>query len=105
MKAAFPAADSCLPPGTPLSLFALTVFGVICRQFYIFRPFTFAVKSAKVSINKSLPRSRKESAMAKLNAVNCISASLMGSYRVYAAFYYEGYFCCAKKEFPAVHRA
>ena len=31
--------------------------------------------------------------------------SVMGSYRVYAAFYYEGYFCCAKKEFPAVHRA
>jgi len=43
--------------------------------------------------------------MAKLNADNCISASLMGSYRVYAAFYYEGYFCCAKKVFPAVHRA
>lgn len=43
--------------------------------------------------------------MAKLNADNCISASLMGSYRVYAAFYYEGYFCCAKKEFPAVLRA
>lgn len=43
--------------------------------------------------------------MEKLNADNCICASLMGSYRVYAAFYYEGYFCCAKKEFPAVHRA
>ncbi len=43
--------------------------------------------------------------MAKLNAVNCISASLMDSYRVYAAFYYEGYFYCAKKELPAVHRA
>jgi hypothetical protein len=71
----------------------------------MFRPFTFAVKSAKVSINKSLHRSRKESAMAKLNADNRISASLMGSYRVYAAFYYEGYFFCAKKEFPAVHRA
>lgn len=35
--------------------------------------------------------------MAKLNADNCISASRMGFYRVYAAFYYEGYFCCAKK--------
>ena len=43
--------------------------------------------------------------MAKLNADKRISASLMDSYRVYAAFYYEGYFCCAKKEFPAVHRA
>ena len=29
--------------------------------------------------------------MAKLNADNCISASRMGFYRVYAAFYYEGY--------------
>lgn len=43
--------------------------------------------------------------MAKLNTDNCICASRMGFYRVYAAFYYEGYFCCAKKEFPAVHRA
>ena len=74
-------------------------------NFYAKRAFTFAIKSAKVPINKSLPRSRKESGMAKLNADNCISASRMGFYRVYAAFYYEGYFCCAKKEFPAVHRA
>lgn len=34
--------------------------------------------------------------MAKLNADNCISASLMGFYRVYAAFYYEGYFAAQK---------
>lgn len=31
--------------------------------------------------------------------------SVLGSYRVYAAFYYEGYFCCAKMNLPAVHRA
>lgn len=36
----------------------------------------------------------------------CTLKSAMGSYyRTYAAFYYEGYFCCAKKNFPAVHRA
>ena len=31
--------------------------------------------------------------------------SVMGSYRVYAAFYYGGYFCCVKMNLPAVHRA
>ncbi len=30
--------------------------------------------------------------------------SAMGFYYTYAAFRFEGYFCCAEKEFPATHR-